>query len=397
MTSNPNKRRLSSKAKQRQSSGRGGNPSGAADQRHQTAPARQVPPSSQVARRDGGREVERDRPVQIRIGPGHPRFAAGTFDAASLLSELLSVLEPRIEAGLGSLREALSRQDGANDAARAARSAGKQIADSVRAGVVEGMRMRERHLAQLAVIDRAAAHASSLRELRDRIETELGLAGLQRVIEPGDLSAFNLARSNEGTAAGGPPAPGDAYEVLSPAYLDTETNRTIECGWLRPLEAGSEKAPPRGKEHGSSSRPHRQGKLLTDGKSAAKPPEQPKAGGDVSETRHPPEDDRQQAVERPTTGRQVARVGQGEADGSPSGKLPLRQSEGAGKEAPQVSADERVKHSADRSAPHAKASPGGRTRSGSGAVSPHVRAYAAKLRGTEQAGSIDHADDEGDQ
>lgn len=262
--------------------------------------------------------------------------------------------------------------------------------------VVEGMRVRERHLAQLAVIDRAAAHASSLRELRDRIETELGLAGLQRVIEPGDLSAFNLARSNEGSAADGPPAEGDAYEVLSPAYLDTETNRTIESGWLRPLEAGSAKAPPRGKEHGSSSRPHLQGRLPNDDKSAAKPSEQPKAGGDVSDTRHPPEGDRQQTVERSATGRQVGRVGQGDADGGPSGKLPLRQAEVAGKVAPQVSADECVKHSADRSAPPAKASPGGRA-SGSGAVSPHVRAYAAKLRGTDQAGSSDHADDEGDQ
>lgn len=335
----------------------------------------------------GGREVPRDRAVEILIGPGHPRVAVGTFDAAALLAELLSVLEPRIEAGLGALCEALGEQDG-GDTARAARSMGKQIADSVRAGVVEGMRVRERHLAQLAVIDRAAAHASSLRELRDRIETELKLAGLQRVIEPGDLSAFNLARSDEETAADAPPTAGDAYEVLSPAYLDTETNRTIESGWLRPLGAGFVEPPPRGKEHGSHSR------------------RRPR--GEASETRHVSVGDREQTVpdlressaspiERPAADHHDWRLAEMEAEGGPSEKLTLRQAEGVSEEAPPASSDEGLNSCADQSMPHATAARGGGARSANRAVPPLVRAYAAKLRGPEQAGKSDHADDKGEQ
>lgn len=347
-----------------------------------------MPISTGGGRREGGREVPRDRSVEILIGPGHPRVAVGTFDAAALLAELLSVLEPRIETGLGALCEALGEQGVGSDTARAARSMGKQIADSVRAGVVEGMRVRERHLAQLAVIDRAAAHASSLRELRDRIETELKLAGLQRVIEPGDLSAFNLARSNEETAADAPPTAGDAYEVLSPAYLDTETNRTIESGWLRPLGAGFVEPPPRGKEHGSHSRRHPR--------------------GEASETRHVSVGDRERTVpdlressaspnERPAADHHDSRLVEMEAEGAPSEKLPLRQAEGVGEEAPPVSPAEGLKSYADQSMPHVTAARGGGARSANRAIPPLVRAYAAKLRGPEQAGKSDHADDKGDQ
>ncbi|MFF4829394.1 hypothetical protein ACFY20_42125 [Streptomyces sp. NPDC001312] len=194
-------------------------------------------------------------PVVVHIGEGHPRCEAGTFDAAALLASVLASVEPRITEGLHSLEGAAAGQGGSAEAvAQAIRTVGRQLADAVRAGVVEGMRSRDRHLAQLAVIDRAAAQASALTELQERIDRELALAGLRRISEVSDLAAFNLADAS-GTPDGSSPG-GCAYELVSPAYVDAETGHMIERGWIRSLPAGPAPAPA-GKLHGSVSRPHK--------------------------------------------------------------------------------------------------------------------------------------------
>ncbi|MFE2737373.1 hypothetical protein [Streptomyces sp. NPDC059349] len=193
--------------------------------------------------------------IVITIGEGHPRFQQGTFDAAALLASVLAAVEPVITAGMHSLQNTLDTADDRPEAiAQAVRAAGRQIADAVRAGVVEGMGSRDRHLAQLAVIDRAAAQANRLKPLQKRIDRELALAGLQRISDLSDLSAFNLA--------GGSSTPdhitqdSDVYELISPAYVDAETRRTIERGWIR-SPTGEQSAAPAGKLHGSASRKHK--------------------------------------------------------------------------------------------------------------------------------------------
>ncbi|MGQ5649901.1 hypothetical protein ACUJ8H_07530 [Streptomyces sp. EKR5.2] len=194
-------------------------------------------------------------PVVVHIGEGHPHCEAGTFDAAALLASVLASVEPRITEGLHSLQGAAADTEDSTEAvAQAIRSVGRQLADAVRAGVVEGMRTRDRHLAQLAVIDRAAAQAGALAELQERIDRELSLAGVRRISEATDLAAFNLAGAS-GTPDSSP-ASGDAYELVSPAYVDAETGRMIERGWLRFLPTGPAPAPA-GKLHGSVSRTHK--------------------------------------------------------------------------------------------------------------------------------------------
>ncbi|MEU3304846.1 hypothetical protein ABZ729_34305 [Streptomyces sp. NPDC006678] len=227
------------------------------------------PQRAQTAPQEGQGHAGRE--VVVRIGDGHPRCEAGTFDAAALLASVLESVEPAITEGLRSLEGAAADAGGSAEAvAQAIRAAGRQLADAVRAGVVDGMRSRDRHLAQLAVIDRAAAQASALAELQERIDRELALAGLRRISEVTDLAAFNLAGAT-GTP-GSSPAGSDAYELVSPAYVDAETGRTIEHGWIRSLPAGPAPAPG-GKLHGSVSRPHKDRHRSESAPSSDAPPE----------------------------------------------------------------------------------------------------------------------------
>ncbi|MEV0929227.1 hypothetical protein ACIBMX_03635 [Streptomyces phaeochromogenes] len=165
---------------------------------------------------------------------------------------MLAAVEPGIAEGLRALEEELAKGEGSPEAlTQTIRTVGRQIAEGVRAGVVDGMRSRDRHLAQLAVIDRAAAHASTLTQLQERIDKELALAGLRRISDLSDLSTFNVA---DGT---GMPAStlsdDDVFELVSPAYADAETGRTLERGWIRPLR-DRQSAAPAGKRHGSAAR-----------------------------------------------------------------------------------------------------------------------------------------------
>ncbi|MFF9213239.1 MULTISPECIES: hypothetical protein [unclassified Streptomyces] len=280
-----------------------------------TQPQRsQVAPQERQSRADRAPAPlprKRRPPVVVHIGEGHPRCEAGTFDAAALLASVLASVEPTITKGLHSLEGVAAGQDGSTESvSQAIRTVGRQLADAVRAGVVEGMRSRDRHLAQLAVIDRAAAQASALTELQERIDRELALAGLRRISDLSDLTAFNLA-DESGTPDGSPPD-SDSYELVSPAYIDAETGRMIERGWIRSLPATPAPAPA-GKLHGSVSRAHKDRRRpeATADSSASPAAEQPGAQGPQEEPashggQHPGGDPAQPAAQPTETAEQAA-------------------------------------------------------------------------------------------
>lgn len=193
--------------------------------------------------------------IVVTVGHGHPRVEPETYDAAALLKSVLAAVEPKIDERLAALTEAAvlntSDPEADTETARAVQAVGRQITEAVRAGIVEGMRVRERHLAQLAVIDRAAAQANSLSSLQARISAEMEHAGLRRISDLADLSPFNLA-----VAPGSSPAPPDspeAYELVTPAYVEADSGRIVERGWIKVAEAS---LLPAGKAHGRLSREH---------------------------------------------------------------------------------------------------------------------------------------------
>ncbi|QFY12973.1 hypothetical protein GBF35_46190 [Nonomuraea phyllanthi] len=190
--------------------------------------------------------------IVVTVGHGHPRIEPGTYDAAALLESVLAAVESKLGDGLAALAAAAT-ENGANpevgvDAAQALRAVGRQVAEAVRAGVIEGMRTRERHLAQLAVLDRAAAHADSLSSLQARIATEIEHAGLRRLSDLTDLSCFNLADS-AGAASSGTDSPED-YELITPAYVEADSGRVVERGWIKVADVTSA---PGGKYRGGTS------------------------------------------------------------------------------------------------------------------------------------------------
>ncbi|MFG2879148.1 hypothetical protein ACGFYU_29800 [Streptomyces sp. NPDC048337] len=386
-----------------------------------SAAAQQTPPPSGT--RGGTRnEGPYKRPVEIWIGLGHPETTPGTFDAAALLASLLSAVEPKTEAGLSALSETIRAAEGENgsETARALRAVGKQIADSLRAGVIEGMRARDRHLAQLAVIDRAAAHATSLRQLQERIEAELGLAGLLRVTEPGDLSVFNLVQPGS-AAATALPTSGDDYEVVSPAYTDTETRRTVERGWVRLAQAAGTDQTPRGKDHGRTSRPHQQRKQVPGDEPGGTPQDngQPKATTGEPAAHRAPAERREEAEPRGTVASHAERVvdrqgngstGRQRPDTSPSDRLPLRRrhtraaAEGSQTAMPEDRTAASARHTSPQeealgSAPDSRsgAPRSTRARPSTGTAAPALHTFRTKLLGSAPASKSDDSENQGDQ
>lgn len=197
-------------------------------------------------------------PFVVCSSSSHPECEPGTFDAAALLRSVLAVVEPRLEEGFRSLQQSLSvPEDTAAGKAispeRDVRTLGRQIGEELRAGVVEGIRARERHLAQLVLIDRAAAQAKVLLRLQERIGVEIEKAGLRRVVDLDDLSLFNSADGMTRTAGR---ASADALELVTPAYVDADSGRVIERGWVRQAPSPGA-ALPQGKTHGRTSRQHK--------------------------------------------------------------------------------------------------------------------------------------------
>lgn len=193
--------------------------------------------------------------VVVCTKSSHPDCAPGTFDAAALLKSVLEVVEPTLKEGLETLEKTLLRAHHEAGAevlpnGQVMRGVERRIAEAVRAAVIEGMRTRDRHLAQLAVIDRAAVQTDTVKRLKRRIRTELERAGLRRVVDLENLSLFNLA-DGAGLPPGGETDLG-TLELVTPAYVDADTGRVVERGWVRRLPLAEAPEPP-GKKHGGAS------------------------------------------------------------------------------------------------------------------------------------------------
>ncbi|MFI2506752.1 hypothetical protein [Streptomyces sp. NPDC018972] len=112
-----------------------------------------------------------------------------------------------------------------------------QFTEAVRQGVLESIRTRQMHLAQLAVLHRQALDAKTLQVVLTRLEDETVKAGLRVVGDTGDQSLFNVVEDQPGVMKKGPVT----FELVAPAYVDKESGKLVERGWLRAVA----KVPPR--------------------------------------------------------------------------------------------------------------------------------------------------------
>ncbi|MGW5480915.1 hypothetical protein [Streptomyces sp. NPDC004008] len=179
---------------------------------------------------------------------GIPKIAAGALDAPAILKSINEKLLPAVEEELervaetlGALLEGKEAEGDPVGAIRAElmRRVLPQISDSVRSGVMEGMRTRQMHLAQLAAIHRQTLESKSLRVVLARIDHELSRAGLEIVGKADDHSQFNVVEDPPGVMSSGPVA----YEVAAPAYVDRESGKLVERGWLRAVPKNSVPVP----------------------------------------------------------------------------------------------------------------------------------------------------------
>ncbi|MCQ9131580.1 hypothetical protein [Streptomyces hilarionis] len=99
------------------------------------------------------------------------------------------------------------------------------VDEALRTAVLNATRVREEHLAQLALIDRTAQTAQDITAVRLRVEEEMRRSGITRVTEA-DPESFNLVNPGEH-------ADSRAYEVLAPAYTDSRTGRVVQRGEMR--------------------------------------------------------------------------------------------------------------------------------------------------------------------
>ncbi|MFD3733265.1 hypothetical protein [Streptomyces sp. NPDC058632] len=167
-----------------------------------------------------------------------PKISVGALDAPAILKSINEALLPvveeeleRVAETLGALLEAKGAEGDPADAIRTElmRRVLPQISDSVRSGVMEGVRTRQMHLAQLAAIHRQTLESKSLRLVLARIDHELSRAGLEVVGKADDHSRFNVVEDPPGVMSCG----SVVYEVAAPAYVDIESGKVVERGWLR--------------------------------------------------------------------------------------------------------------------------------------------------------------------
>ncbi|MFF9123924.1 hypothetical protein ACF09J_11565 [Streptomyces sp. NPDC014889] len=169
-----------------------------------------------------------------------PEFTPGTLDAAAILKSvnetLLPVVEKELEAATEELGAALADKETEADLVSALRAelmrrVLPQFTEAVRKGVLESIRTRQMHLAQLAVLHRQALDAKSLKAVLTRLDHEAAKAGLQIVGDTGDQLLFNVVDDQPGVTKRGPVT----YEVVAPAYVDKESGKLVERGWLRAI------------------------------------------------------------------------------------------------------------------------------------------------------------------
>ncbi|MGW5201557.1 hypothetical protein [Streptomyces spiralis] len=167
-----------------------------------------------------------------------PEFAPGTLDAAAILKSindtLLPVVERELEEATEKLSAALADKETEADLVSALRAelmrrVLPQFTEAVRKGVLEGIRTRQMHLAQLAVLHRQALDAKTLQVVLTRLEDETAKAGLRVVGDTGDQSLFNVVEDQPGVMKRGPVT----FELVAPAYVDKESGKLVERGWLR--------------------------------------------------------------------------------------------------------------------------------------------------------------------
>ncbi|MFD6322444.1 hypothetical protein ACFWOL_06060 [Streptomyces sp. NPDC058442] len=164
--------------------------------------------------------------------------APGTLDAAAILNAvnetLLTVVEKELEKATEKLGAVLADKETETDLISAFRGELMrrilpQFTEAVRNGVLESIRMRQMHLAQLAVLHRQALDARSIQVVVTRLDHEVAKAGLQIVSDIGDQSLFNVMEDEPGVIKRGPVT----LELMAPAYVDKESGKLVERGWLR--------------------------------------------------------------------------------------------------------------------------------------------------------------------
>ncbi|MBN3932561.1 hypothetical protein IQ279_23590 [Streptomyces verrucosisporus] len=185
-----------------------------------------------------------------RFAESHlPEFAPGTLDAAAILKSVNETLQPvverELEAATEKLGAALADKETEADLVSALRAelmrrVLPQFTEAVRKGVLESIRTRQMHLAQLAVLHRQALDAKTLKMVLNRLDHEASKAGLQIVGDTGDQSLFNVVEDQPGVMERG----SVTFELIAPAYIDKESGKLVERGWVRAV-AGQE-APARG-------------------------------------------------------------------------------------------------------------------------------------------------------
>ena len=175
---------------------------------------------------------------------GLPDFAPGTLDAAAILKSvneaLLPVVEKELEEATEKLGTVLADKETEADLVSAFRAelmrrVLPQFTEAVRKGVLESIRTRQMHLAQLAVLHRQALDARTLQVVLTRLDHEAAKAGLQIVGDTGDQSLFNIVEDQPGVMKKGQVT----LELVAPAYVDKESGKLVERGWLRAV-AGQE-------------------------------------------------------------------------------------------------------------------------------------------------------------
>jgi len=175
---------------------------------------------------------------------GIPELVPGALDAAAILKSvnetLLPVVEKELEAATGKLGAALADKETEGDLVASFRTelmrrVLPQFTEAVRKGVLESIRTRQMHLAQLAVLHRQALDAKTLQVVLTRLDHEAAKAGLQIVGDTGDQSLFNVVEDQPGVRKKGPVT----FELVAPAYVDKESGKLVERGWLRAV-AGQE-------------------------------------------------------------------------------------------------------------------------------------------------------------
>ncbi|MFC9285699.1 hypothetical protein [Streptomyces sp. NPDC057052] len=173
---------------------------------------------------------------------GIPEFTPGALDAAAILKSvnemLLPVVEKELETATGKLGATLVDKETEADLVAAFRTelmrrVLPQFTEAVRKGVLESIRTRQMHLAQLAVLHRQALDAKTLKAVLTRLDHEVAKAGLQILGDTGDQSLFNVVEDQPGVMERGPVT----FELIAPAYVDKESGKLVERGWLRAVAA----------------------------------------------------------------------------------------------------------------------------------------------------------------